>query len=80
MTFGPVDNSTFGRCPVACPARRRTVACCAVTATSDSNPPDGTGCDALIFDWDVTLVDSRQLCFDALARALAEVGVILDPF
>jgi hypothetical protein len=28
-----------------------------VTARSDSNPPDGTGYDALIFDWDGTLVD-----------------------
>lgn len=50
-----------------------------MTATSDSNPPDGTGYDALIFDWDGTLVDSRQVCFDGLARALFDVGVVLDP-
>jgi len=50
-----------------------------VTATSDSTPPDGTGYDALIFDWDGTLVDSRQVCFDGLARALDDVGVVLDP-
>jgi len=34
-----------------------------VTATSDSNPPDGNGYDALIFDWDGTLVDFRVKFF-----------------
>jgi beta-phosphoglucomutase-like phosphatase (HAD superfamily) len=41
--------------------------------------PDGTGYDALIFDWDGTLVDSRKICFDALSRAMADAGVALDP-
>lgn len=41
--------------------------------------PDGTGFEALIFDWDGTLVDSREVCFNGLARALADVGVTLDP-
>ncbi|WP_328463480.1 HAD family phosphatase [Actinoplanes sp. NBC_00393] len=50
-----------------------------MTVTSVSTPPDGAGYDALVFDWDGTLVDSRQLCFDALARALADVDVTLDP-
>lgn len=50
-----------------------------MTVTSFSTPPDGAGYDALIFDWDVTLVDSRQLCFDALARAMADADVTLDP-
>jgi HAD superfamily hydrolase (TIGR01509 family) len=49
-----------------------------VTATSDSKAPNGVGYDALIFDWDGTLVDSREICFDGLARALADVGVRLD--
>lgn len=50
-----------------------------MTATSVSTPPDGTGYGALIFDWDGTLVDSREICFAGLSRALADVGVILDP-
>jgi HAD superfamily hydrolase (TIGR01509 family) len=50
-----------------------------MTAESPTRAPDGTGYDALIFDWDGTLVDSRQVCFDGLARALADVGVVLDP-
>jgi beta-phosphoglucomutase-like phosphatase (HAD superfamily) len=41
--------------------------------------PDGAEFAALIFDWDGTLVDSREICFSALSRALAEVGVTLDP-
>jgi len=41
--------------------------------------PDGSGYDALIFDWDGTLVDSREVCFDGLARAMADAGVVLDP-
>lgn len=41
--------------------------------------PDGTGYQALIFDWDGTLVDSREVCFAGLSRALADVGVVLDP-
>jgi len=40
---------------------------------------DGVGYDALIFDWDGTLVDSREVCFDGLSRALADVGTRLDP-
>lgn len=44
-----------------------------------NNVPDGSGYDALIFDWDGTLVDSRQICFDGLARAMADVGARLDP-
>jgi HAD superfamily hydrolase (TIGR01509 family) len=47
-------------------------------ATSD-NPPDGTGYDALMFDWDGTLVDSRQINYTALARAMGDVGVALGP-
>jgi HAD superfamily hydrolase (TIGR01509 family) len=47
--------------------------------TTKSCPPDGNGYDALIFDWDGTLVDSREVCFEALARAMADVGVGLDP-
>ncbi|MEV6928103.1 HAD family phosphatase [Dactylosporangium sp. NPDC051485] len=41
--------------------------------------PDGTGFEALIFDWDGTLVDSREVCYRGLAQALADVGVTLDP-
>lgn len=41
--------------------------------------PDGTGYEALIFDWDGTLVDSREVCFTGLSRALADVDVALDP-
>jgi HAD superfamily hydrolase (TIGR01509 family) len=41
--------------------------------------PDGTGFEALIFDWDGTLVDSREVCFTGLSRALTDVGVALDP-
>jgi beta-phosphoglucomutase-like phosphatase (HAD superfamily) len=50
-----------------------------MTATGQTSAPDGTGYDALIFDWDGTLVDSREVCFDGLARALADVDVVLDP-
>jgi HAD superfamily hydrolase (TIGR01509 family) len=46
---------------------------------SHAGVPDGTGFDALIFDWDGTLVDSRAVCFEGLARAMADVGVVLDP-
>ncbi|GGL21431.1 HAD family hydrolase [Mangrovihabitans endophyticus] len=42
-------------------------------------PPDGTGFDALIFDWDGTLVDSTEVCFRALSDSLADSGVFLDP-
>lgn len=42
-------------------------------------PPDGTGFEALIFDWDGTLVDSREVCFQALSASLADSGVFLDP-
>ena len=41
--------------------------------------PDGHGYAALIFDWDGTLVDSREVCFHALTRAMADVGTALDP-
>jgi beta-phosphoglucomutase-like phosphatase (HAD superfamily) len=50
-----------------------------MTAASPSSPPDGAGYEALIFDWDGTLVDSREICFHGLARALADVDVVLDP-
>lgn len=50
-----------------------------MTAESPTRAPDGTGYDALIFDWDGTLVDSREICFDGLSRALADVGTRLDP-
>lgn len=41
--------------------------------------PDGQGFVALIFDWDGTLVDSREVCFQALSRAMADTGTALDP-
>jgi HAD superfamily hydrolase (TIGR01509 family) len=50
-----------------------------MTAASWANVPDGIGYDALIFDWDGTLVDSREVCFTGLTRALADVNVHLDP-
>lgn len=50
-----------------------TAAACEISA------PDGTGYDALIFDWDGTLVDSTQVCYVGLERALGDVGVHLDP-
>jgi beta-phosphoglucomutase-like phosphatase (HAD superfamily) len=50
-----------------------TAAACEISA------PDGTGFDALIFDWDGTLVDSTQVCYIGLERALSDVGVFLDP-
>jgi hypothetical protein len=31
-------------------------------AACEISSPDGTGYDALIFDWDGTLVDSTQVC------------------
>lgn len=55
---------------------------CQVTTAACQNrapAPDGTGFDALIFDWDGTLVDSREVCFTGLSRALADAGVVLDP-
>lgn len=39
--------------------------------------PDGTGYDALIFDWDGTLVDSQPVNFRALSGALAPHGVTM---
>lgn len=48
-------------------------------AVTTSVVPDGSGFDALIFDWDGTLVDSREVCFQGLARAMADVGVALIP-
>lgn len=39
--------------------------------------PDGTGYDALIFDWDGTLVDSQPLNYRALSGALAVYGVTM---
>lgn len=50
-----------------------------IAAACQIGTPDGTGYDALIFDWDGTLVDSREVCFVGLARALADVDVALDP-
>jgi HAD superfamily hydrolase (TIGR01509 family) len=41
--------------------------------------PDGRIYETLIFDWDGTLVDSRDVCFDALARAMRDVSMRLDP-
>jgi HAD superfamily hydrolase (TIGR01509 family) len=41
--------------------------------------PDGADFEALIFDWDGTLVDSREVAFAGLARALADCGVTLAP-
>jgi beta-phosphoglucomutase-like phosphatase (HAD superfamily) len=41
--------------------------------------PSGESYDALIFDWDGTLVDSRDLNHRALESALRECGVVLDP-
>jgi hypothetical protein len=40
-----------------------------VSATCESDAPDGTGYDALIFDWDGTLVDFlvKSLCSIASA-------------
>ncbi|GLL07231.1 HAD family hydrolase [Dactylosporangium matsuzakiense] len=48
-------------------------------AVSCVDAPDDVGFDALIFDWDGTLVDSREVCRQGLAQALADVGIILDP-
>ena len=50
-----------------------------MTAASQTSAPDGADYDALIFDWDGTLVDSRDICFHGLASALADVDVVLDP-
>ena len=47
--------------------------------TSPTCPPDGIAYEALIFDWDGTLVDSRGVCFDALTQAMADAGAYLDP-
>jgi HAD superfamily hydrolase (TIGR01509 family) len=47
--------------------------------TSPTLVPDGSGFEALIFDWDGTLVDSRDVCFRGLAKAMADAGVYLDP-
>lgn len=44
-----------------------------------SRRPDNSAYEALIFDWDGTLVDSRQVCFQALSRAMADGGGFLDP-
>jgi len=41
--------------------------------------PDHTAYEALIFDWDGTLVDSRDVCYEALSRAMADANVHLDP-
>lgn len=51
----------------------------AATRENGAPAPDGTGYGALIFDWDGTLVDSREVCFTGLSCALAEVGIALDP-
>lgn len=50
-----------------------------MTVTRPNAVPDGVGFEALIFDWDGTLVDSRDICFHGLSRALDDVGVALDP-
>ncbi|WP_019870558.1 HAD family hydrolase [Salinispora oceanensis] len=47
--------------------------------TTRATVPDGRAYEALIFDWDGTLVDSSKVCFAALVRAMADVGVKLDP-
>ncbi|MEV4693148.1 HAD family hydrolase [Micromonospora zamorensis] len=47
--------------------------------TARTAVPDGKTYEALIFDWDGTLVDSRDVCFGALARAMGDAGVKLDP-
>lgn len=49
------------------------------SVTTRAPVPDGKTYEALIFDWDGTLVDSSSVCFDALARAMADAGVKLDP-
>lgn len=41
--------------------------------------PDGAGFQALIFDWDGTLMDSREVCDTALAHASADGGVTPAP-
>ncbi len=41
--------------------------------------PSGDTYGALIFDWDGTLVDSRDLNHRALEAALRDCGVVLDP-
>lgn len=41
--------------------------------------PSGDIYEALIFDWDGTLVDSRELNYRALEAALRDCGVALDP-
>ncbi|GAA3298495.1 HAD family phosphatase [Dactylosporangium vinaceum] len=48
-------------------------------AAAPADVPDGAGFEALIFDWDGTLVDSREVCYRGLAQALDGVGVTLDP-
>jgi beta-phosphoglucomutase-like phosphatase (HAD superfamily) len=53
--------------------------CDMTAAAHEFSAPDGTGYDALIFDWDGTLVDSTQVCYVGLARALGDVGVLLNP-
>lgn len=47
--------------------------------TTRAAVPDGKAYRALIFDWDGTLVDSNDVCFTALARAMADAGAQLDP-
>lgn len=47
--------------------------------TTRAAVPDGETFGALIFDWDGTLVDSNDVCFTALARAMADAGAKLDP-
>lgn len=40
--------------------------------------PDSDGIEALIFDWDGTLVDSAESNFEALRRSLQVCGIVLD--
>ena len=47
--------------------------------TQGERLPDVPSYEGFLFDWDGTLVDSREVCFDGLSRAMADAGVQLDP-
>jgi len=50
-----------------------------INLTDPRKVPDGQGFSALVFDWDGTMVDSREVNFHALRQAMADCGVVLDP-
>ncbi len=79
-TSTPTGPSTFGSVPEALRTPSSAGSTCPSPGACDHGnpPPDLDRYEAVLFDWDGTLVDSHPLNFQGLSHACANWGLTMD--